>query len=114
LAQNIELQEQAIESGDLTTFHALDYDFHKLIYVLSGNPAAFDVMLDCKQKVDRLCLLSLEKSTEATSILAEHRKIADNLASRDLGAAQDAVRAHLSRLDKTIESIHATHPNYFE
>ncbi len=114
LAANIEQQEKALTLGDLTKFHALDYDFHKLIYVLSGNPAAFEVMLDCKQKVDRLCLLSLEKSSEATSILADHRRIADCLSSRDLGAAQDAVRAHLSRLDETIEFIHKTHPNFFE
>ena len=114
LAENIRLQEQAIESGDLTTFHALDYDFHKLIYVLSGNPTAFEVMMECKQKVDRLCLLSLEKSSEATSILADHRAIAESLASRDLDAAQTAIRAHLSRLDKTIEFIHDTHPNFFE
>ena len=114
LAENIRLQEQAIESDDLSTFHALDYDFHKLIYVLSGNPAAFEVMLECKQKVDRLCLLSLEKSSEATSILADHRTIAESLASRDLSAAQSAIRAHLSRLDETIEFIHETHPNFFE
>lgn len=114
LAENITLQEQAIESGDLTTFHALDYDFHKLIYVLSGNPTAFEVMLDCKQKVDRLCLLSLEKSSEATSILADHQRIAESLASGDLGKSQDAIRAHLSRLDDTIKYIHKTHPNFFE
>ena len=50
LAANIALQEQAIEAGDLSAFHALDYDFHKLIYVLSGNPLAFEVMLECKQE----------------------------------------------------------------
>lgn len=114
LAENICFQEQAIDSGDLTTFHALDYDFHKLIYVLSGNPSAFEVMLDCKQKVDRLCLLSLEKSSEATSILADHQRIAASLASGQLSTAQEAVRAHLSRLDETIEFIHETHPNFFE
>lgn len=114
LAANIDQQEKALTSGDLAKFHALDYDFHKLIYVLSGNPAAFEVMLDCKQKVDRLCLLSLEKSSEAKSILADHHEIAESLASGDIGVAQDAVRGHLSRLDDTIEFIHETHPNFFE
>ena len=114
LADNIRLQEQAIVSNDLTRFHALDYEFHKLIYVRSGNPQAFDVMLECKQKVDRLCMLSLENASEMTSILADHRGIADGLASRDVARAQSSIRQHLARLDDTIAGIHETHPDYFE
>lgn len=114
LEENLTLQEQAINAGDLPAFHALDYEFHKLLYVLSDNPAAFDVMLDCKQKIDRLCLLSLGKASEAKSILEDHREIGEGLASGSRERAQSSVRKHLSRLDDTIEFIHATHPNYFE
>ena len=114
MATNLASQEKAIAAGDLAAFHALDYDFHKLIYVLSGNPLAFDVMLECKQKVDRLCLLSLGKEKEAESILADHKHIAASMASGDLARAQDSVRKHLSRLDETIDFIHKSHPHYFE
>ncbi len=114
LAENLALQEQAINDGDLTAFHALDYDFHKLIYVLSGNPMAFDVMLESKQKVDRLCMLSLEKGSAADAILTDHREIAEAMAAGDHDQAQASVRKHLSRLDETIEFIHKTHPGYFE
>lgn len=114
LAQNLALQETAINDGDLSAFHALDYDFHKLIYVLGGNPLAFEVMLDCKQKVDRLCLLSLEKSSEANSILDDHREIAAGISSGSVEQAHDSVRKHLSRLDQTIALIHDKHPDYFE
>ena len=114
LAPNLALQETAINNGDLSTFHALDYDFHKLIYVLGGNPLAFEVMLDCKQKVDRLCLLSLEKSSEANSIFKDHCDIAAGMSSGNVEKAQASVRKHLSRLDKTIAFIHDKYPNYFE
>jgi DNA-binding GntR family transcriptional regulator len=114
LAQNLALQETAIKDGDLSAFHALDYDFHKLIYVLGGNPMAFEVMLDCKQKVDRLCLLSLEKSSEANSILKDHRDIAAGMSASSVEQAQASVRKHLSRLDQTIAFIHNKHPYYFE
>lgn len=114
LAENLALQEQAISDGDLSAFHALDYDFHKLIYVLGGNPLAFEVMLDCKQKVDRLCLLSLERNSEANSILADHREIAAGMASGNIEQAQSSIRKHLSRLDQTIDFIYKTHPDYFE
>ena len=114
LSENLALQEKALKDGDLAAFHALDYDFHKLIYVLGGNPLAFEVMLECKQKVDRLCLLSLEKHNQSESILADHREIAEGLASGSLEQAQRSIRKHLSRLDETIEFIHKTHPEYFE
>lgn len=114
LSENLEAQKNALGAGDLATFHALDYDFHKLLYVLSGNPAAFDVMLECKQKVDRLCLLSLEKGNEAEAILKDHLNIADSIASGSVEKAQNAVRKHLSRLDATVEFIHKSHPHYFE
>jgi len=114
LNENLKRQETALRENDLTTFHALDYDFHKLIYVLGGNPMAFEVMLECKKKVDRLCMLGLEKESEAKSIFADHCDIAKGLASGDLDLAQASVRKHLSRLDKTIDYIHKTHPSYFE
>ncbi len=114
LAENLDLQEKAFSDGDLTEFHALDYDFHKLIYVLGGKPMAFDVMLECKQKVDRLCMLSLEEDSAANRILSDHHEIANGLASGDLERAQRSVRKHLARLDETISSIHSSHPEYFE
>ncbi|PLS19865.1 GntR family transcriptional regulator [Neptunicoccus cionae] len=114
LAENLALQEQAITDGDLNTFHALDYDFHKLIYVLSGNPMAFEVMLECKQKVDRLCMLSLEEGSAAEAILKDHCEIAEAMSSGSQQLAQAAVRKHLSRLDETIALVHKSHPHYFE
>lgn len=114
LAENLTLQEQAINDGDLSAFHARDYDFHKLICVLSGNPMAFDVILETKQMVDRLCMLSLEKGSAADAILADHREIAKAIAAGNHDQAQASVRKHLSRLDETIDFIHKTHPSYFE
>lgn len=114
LGENLALQEQAIDRGDLAGFHALDYDFHRLICTLSNNPMAFEVILKSKQKVDRLCMLSLSKDTEARSLLEDHRDIAEGMASGDLEKAQNTIRRHLSRLEKTIEFIYETHPDYFE
>ena len=114
LEKNLALQEQAIGSGDLATFHALDYDFHKLICTISHNPLAFEVILDCKQKVDRLCMLSLTNDSEAKSLLSDHYTIVEGMAFGDLVKAQNSIRHHLSRLDNTIDFIYETHPDYFE
>lgn len=114
LEENLMLQEQAVKSDDMPNFHALDYDFHRLICELSGNPLAFEVILDCKQKVDRLCMLGLRNDSNATAVLADHREIAEGMASGDLAKAQETIRQHLSRLDATVDFIHETHPDYFE
>ncbi len=114
LEENLMRQEEAITNNDMPKFHALDYDFHRLICDLSGNPLAFEVILDCKQKVDRLCMLGLKKDSNATAVLADHREIAEGLASGDLAKAQSTIRRHLARLDATVDYIHETHPDYFE
>jgi DNA-binding GntR family transcriptional regulator len=44
------LQESAMKNDDLPSFHALDYNFHTLKYVLGNNPLAFEVILDCEHK----------------------------------------------------------------
>jgi DNA-binding GntR family transcriptional regulator len=114
LDKNVAQQERAIETGNLSEFHALDYEFHQLICELSGNPLVFDLIRECKQKVDRLCVLSLTKDDEVKLVLADHQEIAAGIASGDLNKAQETVRRHLTRLDETIDFIHKTHPNYFE
>jgi len=114
LAENITRQEQALKAGNLPDFHALDYDFHRIICELSGNPLAFEIVRDSKEKVDRLCVLSLTKDSEAASVLDDHRAIATGLASGKLERAQDTIRTHVARLDATIDFIHETHPGYFE
>ncbi|WP_420861237.1 GntR family transcriptional regulator [Algirhabdus cladophorae] len=114
LQENIALQERAIDADDMAQFYALDYDFHHLICSLSDNPLAFEVVLSCKQKVDRLCMLSLTKDRDAKLVLNDHRDIAAGMASGDLDKALATIHKHLSRLDDTIQLIHETHQAYFE
>ncbi len=59
-------------------------------------------------------MLGLKKDSNATAVLADHREIAEGLASGDLAKAQSTIRRHLARLDATVDYIHETHPDYFE
>ncbi|MDU8928301.1 GntR family transcriptional regulator [Alisedimentitalea sp. MJ-SS2] len=114
LAQNIEGQRQAIDTGNDAQFHALDYEFHKHICYLAGYPLAFETIEECKQKVDRLCVLSLGREREVETLWQDHCGVADALTR---GAAEEATtvaRRHLGRLDDTIDEIHQKHSEYFE
>lgn len=114
LDQNLAEQRQAVAQNQFETFHQLDYEFHKLICSLAGHQMAFETIQQCKRKVDRLCLLSLGRQSEAKTLLEDHELLAAALERRNAEEAADVVRLHLGRLTDTINDIHRTHSDYFE
>ncbi|WP_424984572.1 GntR family transcriptional regulator [Microbulbifer sp. S227A] len=114
LAANLARQQDATENDQPETFHQLDYEFHKHICELSGHRLAFDTIQDCKQKIDRLCMLSLGRQSEIETLYRDHRDLAEALDTRNTDAATEIIRVHLARLDDTIADIHAKNQDYFE
>lgn len=114
LERNLNQQQQAIDSDQTQKFHALDYQFHKLICELGGCAFAFATIEECKQKIDRLCVLSFGRERELASLLEDHRELACALKTGSADAATTIARRHLRRLDDTIADIHLAHAEYFE
>lgn len=114
LADNLDKQNHAVTTGNSEDFHALDYRFHKLICELGGHPLAFDTIQECKQRIDRLCVLSLGREKEASTLLEDHRELADALKDNAPEEATSVARRHLGRLDDTITDIHEKHTDFFE
>ncbi len=114
LEKNLDEQQHAIEFGKPEDFHALDYVFHKLICELGGSPMAIKTIRECKQKVDRLCALSLGREREGATLLLDHRSLAHALRGNEVESATAITRDHLGRLDKVIAEIRDNHSDYFE
>lgn len=114
LAHNLDRQGAAIQGGKMDTLHALDREFHTLICELAGLGMAARTIMDCKRQVDRLCILSLERDSEAAVLLDDHRALADALRMRAVDDATAIARRHLGRLDDTIDAIRRSHADYFE
>lgn len=114
LNENLQLQIRSLEQGQPDQFHQLDYDFHKLICELSGCHMAFKTIEDCKNKVDRLCVLSLDRKDEFSVLLDDHQRIARALIAGSADEACSVARKHFSRLDDTVTYIHENHAEYFE
>lgn len=110
----LDKQQKAIESAQSERFHALDLEFHQLICTLSGHPKAADNISECKQEIDRLCLLSLGRADEAATLLDDHVNIAKALESKSVTDAVAATRTHLGRLGTHIDEIYEKHREYFE
>ncbi|KIC47247.1 hypothetical protein RA28_06190 [Ruegeria sp. ANG-S4] len=114
LGENLEKQSAVVSRNEAEKFHQLDYDFHKLICDLSGNPLVFGTIQECKRKIDRLCVLSLGRESEADILVRDHIELAEALAEKNAEKATEAIRRHLGRIDKTIDEVHSKHAEYFE
>ncbi|PSL18902.1 GntR family transcriptional regulator [Shimia abyssi] len=110
----LKLQDQAVVAKDVDAFGKLDYQFHKTLCEIAKANYAFDVILEEKAKIDRLCMLGLEKEQRMPDLVADHWAIADAVKAHDGESAVRHGMAHLSRLDETIERISVTNANYFE
>jgi len=114
LDKNLHQQQQSIASKNPDQFHMLDYQFHKLICELGGSPMAFNTIEHYKKKVDRLCVLSLDRKDQFAVLLDDHLGIAHALKKGSAEGATVIARQHLARLDDTIADIHSNHSEYFE
>ena len=110
----MEQQRRVVGDDDPEELHALDYRFHKIICDCGGSPMAFETIQECKQKVDRLCTLSLDRKDELAALFEDHEELASALKNRLPDEASAVARRHLNRLDDTIAEIHQSHPEYFE
>lgn len=112
--KNMAAQKAALAKKDADDFHALDYEFHRLLCDAARAEFAFEIIQQNKNHVDRLCVLSLGADDGMRQLVDDHALMLERLQARDESGASDAIREHLSRLDDTITTIHKTHASYFE
>ena len=114
LSSNLEGQKAALKSKDIDAFHALDYEFHRLLCESAGVEFAFEIISENKARVDRLCVLSLTAEDGMVDLIEDHETIMAQLRSKNPEGVSETIRKHLSRLDETIREIHEKHASYFE
>ncbi len=114
LEQNLDDQRRVVTQGREDDFHQLDLKFHALVCEFSGHKHAADFISQCRQKTDRLCVLSLNRDSEVETLIEDHTRLANALSSQDEATAIEVTRHHLGRLDTVIDDIHAEHSEYFE
>lgn len=113
-SKNLTEQKAALKRKDIDAFHALDYDFHKLLCHSAGADFAFEIISQQKARVDRLCVLSLASDDGMGVLIGDHEQILAQLRKKDAEGVSETIRIHLSRLDGTIKDIHDKHASYFE
>lgn len=112
--ENIARQYTSLETVDFVAFHAHDYMFHKLLCRAANSDFAFEIIQKNKAVVDRLCVLSLTARDDIKELIGDHEQIIAQLKAGDREGLRGTIRQHLSRLDKTIDEIHAKHEAFFQ
>ncbi len=114
IEKNLDQQDKAISENETKRFHALDYEFHKMLADAAECAFAFQTIVENKAQVDRLCMLSLANDDEMAGLLEDHLEIYGALKRSDEDAMVAAIRRHLGRLDGTVEAIYAANRAIFE
>jgi DNA-binding GntR family transcriptional regulator len=111
---NLDAQQKAVDAGEFKRFHSLDEEFHSLIADAAEVPFAFELVLEKKAHVDRICVLSLKQEQEMQIIFEDHSLIFECLSTGKQDELEVAMRTHLGRLEKTIHAVRRSHEAYFD
>ncbi|RZJ11322.1 MAG: GntR family transcriptional regulator [Rubrivivax sp.] len=97
---------------DFLGFIAADKEFHRRMYVAADLPRLWSVVGRMSGHVDRLRLLHSPFAGKTESILRTHQAILEAIERRDVEAAQQAVRDHLSGTLASVDEIQQRYPEY--
>lgn len=100
----------ALAAGDridartpLADLIALDVDFHRALYRLSGNPAIEEIAAPHWLHMRRAMAAVLTTADYRTRAWKEHRAIAESVLAQDAAAAETAARDHVLKAGVTTE-----------
>jgi DNA-binding GntR family transcriptional regulator len=105
------LHEQERAQGDPERFTIADDAFHRALADDIGIAQIWAVLEREKSQFDRIRFLSLPVVTPVASLIAQHRSILAAVLRRDPEAAAAAMRAHLSEVLKSAETLATQHPD---
>jgi len=111
---NLAQQKRAIDTNQRSRFQELDYQFHHLICKVADRGYAFGTIESSKAQVARLCMLSLSDPAELQGTYEDHVRLVELLDKKQSRLAEEAMRKHLLRLDAIIQTVKASHADYFE
>jgi len=114
LDASLAAQTKLLADMNYDNFGKLDYEFHRLLCQIAKTDFAFDVIMEEKSKVDRLCVLSLTTKDSLSELVDDHRRIAEAVKSNDPHKSIDEGMNHLSRLNDTINHIYEKNMGYFD
>ncbi|MBX2855191.1 MAG: GntR family transcriptional regulator [Rhodobacteraceae bacterium] len=110
----LKMQQALVDDPEqIELFRELDEDFHRHLFVATGQEALRDLVAERSSQMARLRTLDLPSSGKMQSILAGHAAVLAAIDDGDRHAATDAMRDHLSGTIERLPAIVAQYPEYF-
>jgi DNA-binding GntR family transcriptional regulator len=100
-------------AGDEEAFFVADEQLHEFFLTLAGHAKAWRVVENAKAQLDRVRHLTMRLPRKLSSVLGEHRIIADRFIAQDRAGTVEAMRTHLRGVFRSIEILQAENPDYF-
>ena len=112
LKANIAEQRQAAERDDAEGFHAIDIEFHDIIFRAMQFSKIKGIIDSARANLDRARRLIVTPRRLALTI-AEHQAILDGILASDQAQATRAMRAHIDAVMVELFAFAREHPNLF-
>jgi len=98
--------EMALSSGDVTVYAEADVKFHDVIYHATDNQRLIQLLFNLREQMYRYRVEYLKREESHGTLLIEHKKIIEAIASRDMEASVDAVCQHIdNQVSAVIDTI---------
>ncbi|NRP21790.1 HTH-type transcriptional repressor RspR [Ensifer adhaerens] len=114
LKGEIALQETLAAIGDFPRFSKSDELFHQYIAVSVGFPDIWTDISNAKLHMNRFRNLTYPDMDSLTTIIAQHKKIADAIERGSEADATKAMQEHLRKIFPLIPDLIKKFPEYFE
>lgn len=114
LRKEITLQQTYVHFEDSESFYASDEDFHGLIAEHARQPSVLPEILRLKDHMDRFRHLMVSGVEDLSTVIDQHRDIADAIEAGDNAAAEASMTEHLRRIFKYTPQARTKFPEYFE
>lgn len=97
LTDALDRQQRLAARTDPRRFIEADREFHRLFVAAAGNPILLALHDSLRDRQSRMGLAAVARDAERTStILAEHRELADAVLARDASLATELLTRHLA------------------
>ena len=109
----IRQQAALARAGEHQAFTEADHAFHRTLYDAADVPDLWALVRRHGGHIDRLRRLHLPVAGKMREIVAHHGAIVDAVERGSAAAAEEAMRAHLSRSLDFVDALVDRHPDYF-
>jgi len=111
--ENLQQQQAAIKSSDISDFLFADDRFHALLAEAASCRLSWSTIANIKPAMDRVRFLSLQSLSSAAELLEQHEKIFSAIRMKDHMTAATTMHRHLDDITHTVQQIYQRWPDWF-